>query len=271
MNRMFVIPFIFMLSAVFTPFEKADAFSPFPLKTSLCLSSVPADYYQQTQGKTGEDLKQALHETIDDHTELSYSEVWDALKETDEDPAAQHHVLLLYSGESRSKDENGGQIGDWNREHVWAKSHGDFGTSKGPGTDLHHIRPSDVQTNSARGNLDFDEGGSPYPGDPDNYYDGDSWEPDSRVKGDVARMIFYMAVRYEGEDGHPDLEMNDKTGNGSLPFHGKMAVLLKWHKEDPVDDLERKRNDIIYEQYQHNRNPFIDHPEWAEEIWHPEL
>lgn len=80
-------------------------------------------------------------------------------------------------------------------------------------------------------------------------------------------MIFYMAVRYEGDDGHPDLEMNNTTNNGSKPYHGKMSVLLKWHHEDPVDALERKRNDIIYQQYQHNRNPFIDHPEWAEDIW----
>ena len=96
-------------------------------------SSAPADYYEQAQGKTGEALKRALHDTIDDHRELSYSEVWEALKATDEDPANRNNVILLYSRESRSKQANGGQTGDWNREHVWAKSHGDFGTSKGPG------------------------------------------------------------------------------------------------------------------------------------------
>ncbi|MCY8033748.1 endonuclease I family protein [Bacillus sonorensis] len=267
MIRMLVLSFMLILSIVWMPAGKADAFSLFPLKSLSGATAAPADYYQTAQGKTGKALKQSLHDIIDNHTELSYSDVWNALKTTDEDPANRSNVLLLYSGESRSKNESGGDAGDWNREHVWAKSHGDFGTAKGPGTDLHHIRPSDVQVNAARGNLDFDEGGAEYSGAPGNYYDGDSWEPNSRVKGDVARMIFYMAVRYEGDDGHPNLEMNDRTGNGSLPYHGKMAVLLKWHQEDPVDDLERKRNDIIYERYQHNRNPFIDHPEWSGEIW----
>lgn len=87
------------------------------------------------------------------------------------------------------------------------------------------------------------------------------------MKGDVARMLFYMAVRYEGDDGYPDLELNDKTGNGSAPYHGKQSVLLEWNKQDPVDDRKRKRNEIIYEKYQHNRNPFINHPEWAGDIW----
>lgn len=178
---------------------------------------------------------------------LSYSEVWNALKETDEDPRNPNNVILLYTNESRSKNLNGGNVGDWNREHVWAKSHGDFGTSKGPGTDIHHLRPADVQVNSARGNMDFDNGGTEYAKAPGNYYDGDSWEPRDDVKGDVARMLFYMAVRYEGDDGYPDLELNDKTGNGSAPYHGKQSVLLEWNKQDPVDDRERKRNEIIYE------------------------
>ncbi len=134
-------------------------------------------------------------------------------------------------------------------------------------TDLHHLRATDVQTNSTRGNLDFDTGGNEYKGAPGNFYDSDSFEPHSRVKGDVARMLFYMAVRYEGDDRFPDLELNDKVNNGSSPLHGKMSVLLKWHKQDPVDQIERNRNEIIYQTYQHNRNPFIDHPEWASEIW----
>ena len=269
MIRMSVLPFMLMLSFLCMPAGQAKAFSLLPLKPLSYSSSAPQDYYEDAEGKTGKALKQALHDAIDDHTQLTYSQVWDALKTTDEDPANPNNVLLLYSGDSRSKNESGGSTGDWNREHVWAKSHGEFGTSKGPGTDLHHIRPSDVQVNSARGNLDFDEGGAEYRDAPGNYYDGDSWEPNSRVKGDVARMIFYMDVRYEGDDGYPNLEMNDRTNNGSNPYHGKMAVLLKWHKEDPVDDLERRRNDIIYERYQHKRNPFIDHPEWAEAIWGP--
>ena len=66
-----------------------------------------------------------------------------------------------------------------------------------------------------------------------------------------------MAVRYEGDDRFPDLELNDKVNNGSSPLHGKMSVLLKWHKQDPVDQIERNRNEIIYQTYQHNRNPLL--------------
>ena len=97
--------------------------------------------------------------------------------------------------------------------------------------------------------------------------DSDSWEPRDEVKGDVARMIFYMAVRYEGANGEPDLEVNDKVDNGSDPFMGKVSVLKEWNEADPVDAFEANRNEVIFSEIQHNRNPFIDHPEWVNEIW----
>jgi len=226
------------------------------------------DYYRTAAGKTGNTLKTELHNIIDHHTELSYSAVWEALKKTDEDPANVNNVILLYTGRSQAKSTNGGGVDDWNREHVWAKSHGDFGTAMGPGTDLHHLRPTDVSVNSTRGNLDFDNGGTEHSEALGNYFDSDSWEPRDEVKGDVARMLFYMAVRYEGDvSDEPDLELNNTVNNGTAPYHGKLSVLLQWNAQDPVDDRERRRNDIIYSDYQHNRNPFIDHPEWVNEIW----
>ena len=224
-------------------------------------------YYDAAIGKTGAALKSALHNIIDDHTEISYSNVWTALRETDEDPNNSNNVILLYTGRSQSKFTNGGNVNDWNREHVWAKSHGDFGTSMGAGTDLHHLRPTDVSVNGTRSNLDFDNGGNEHSEASGNYYDSDSWEPRDSVKGDVARMLFYMAVRYEGDSGEVDLELNNKVNNGTAPYHGKLSVLLQWHKQDPVDNFERTRNEIIYTDYQHNRNPFIDHHEWASAIW----
>ena len=224
-------------------------------------------YYDAAYGKTGEALKTALHNIIDEHTEISYSNVWTALRETDEDPNNPNNVILLYTGRSQSKLTNGGNANDWNREHVWAKSHGDFGTSMGAGTDLHHLRPTDASVNSSRSNLDFDNGGNEHSEAKGNYYDSDSWEPRDSVKGDVARMLFYMAVRYEGDSGEVDLELNDRVNNGSAPYHGKLSVLLQWHKDDPVDQFERTRNEIIYTDYQHNRNPFIDHPEFVSAIW----
>ncbi|MGW5891972.1 endonuclease [Priestia megaterium] len=226
------------------------------------------DYYRTAAGKTGNTLKTELHNIIDHHTELSYSAVWEALKKTDEDPANVNNVILLYTGRSQAKSTNGGGVDDWNREHVWAKSHGDFGTAMGPGTDLHHLRPTDVSVNGTRGNLDFDNGGTEHSEALGNYFDSDSWEPRDEVKGDVARMLFYMAVRYEGDvSDEPDLELNNTVNNGTAPYHGKLSVLLQWNAQDPVDDRERRRNDIIYSDYQHNRNPFIDHPEWVNEIW----
>ncbi|ASR36186.1 ribonuclease [Prauserella marina] len=225
------------------------------------------DYYRDALGKTGQELKDALNDIVSGQDVLTYSEVWEALKVTDEDPANAANVLLLYTGRSQSKDGNGGDVGDWNREHVWAKSHGDFGTAPGPGTDLHHLRPTDVQVNSARGNKDFDDGGEELADAPGNFTDDDSFEPRDEVKGDVARMVLYMAVRYEGEDSFADLEPNDEVGNGSAPYHGKVSVLLEWHQQDPPDAAEQRRNDVIHEQFQNNRNPFIDHPEWAASIY----
>ncbi|WP_396653225.1 endonuclease [Metabacillus idriensis] len=242
------------------PTDPGDPMEPTP-------SPYDDTYYQSAIGKTGEALKTELHNIIDEHRELSYDNVWEALRNTDEDPNNPNNVILLYTGRSQSELTNGGNVNDWNREHVWAKSHGDFGTSAGAGTDIHHLRPTDVSVNSSRGNLDFDNGGTQHSEALGNYYDSDSWEPRDAVKGDVARMLFYMAVRYEGDSGEVDLELNNNVNNGSAPLHGKMSVLLEWHRQDPVDARERRRNDIIYKDYQYNRNPFIDHPEWADAIW----
>ncbi|MFC0628109.1 endonuclease [Kribbella deserti] len=225
------------------------------------------DYYAGAAGKTGPALKAALHTIISSQTKLSYDQVWNALKATDQDPANTNNVILLYSGRSQSKTTNGGDANDWNREHVWAKSHGDFGTATGPGTDIHHLRPEDVTVNSVRGNKDFDNGGTTVAEAPGSRTDADSFEPRAAVKGDVARMILYMAVRYEGNDGWPNLEPNDQVGNGTAPAMGKLSVLKAWHAGDPPDAFEKRRNQVIYDTYQRNRNPFIDHPEWVTAIW----
>ncbi len=231
------------------------------------------EYYRNAEGKTGANLKSALHDIISANQKvLSYDEVWTALMKTDEDPNNSNNVILLYTGWSYPKNQKGGQTTNWNREHTWAKSQGGFGTSKGPGTDIHHLRPTDVTVNSSRGNKYFDNGGNAVT-DGSRYgggsgvtgckTDGDSWEPRDAVKGDVARMLFYMAVRYEAGD-KVDLELAEYSSTSGL--HGKLSVLLKWHNEDPVDDWERTRNNKIYD-IQNNRNPFIDHPEYVAEIW----
>ena len=223
-------------------------------------------YYAPAIGKTGTALRTALHGVIDGNTRLSYDQVWTALKDTDQDPANPSNVIELYTGRSIAKSSNGGGTGQWNREHVWAQSRGGFSTSAGPGTDLHHVRPEDVSVNSTRGNKDFDNGGSAVSGCTDCWTDGDSFEPRDAVKGDVARMLFYMAIRYEGGDGFNNLEMSSTVGSSSSQI-GDLETLLAWNSADPVDAFEMRRNDRIHAAWQGNRNPFIDHPEWASSIW----
>ncbi|MEZ5195612.1 MAG: endonuclease [Bacteroidales bacterium] len=232
-------------------------------------SQIPPGYYDSAEGLTGQSLKTALHNIIDDHTEYSYNDLRDfILMDTDEDPNNPNNIILLYTGRSQNKNTFGGGANDWNREHVWAKSHGDFGDSPPCGTDAHHMRPTDASVNSARGNKDFDNGGTQHNEATGCYYTQYTWEPRDEVKGDVARMIFYMAVRYEGGNGEPDLEVVDAVNTSPAPEHGRFSTLYQWHQQDPPDAFEINRNNVIYS-YQHNRNPFIDHPEYLIQIYDP--
>lgn len=246
----------------------------FFLLFSLLYAQVPDGYYDDAEGLTGDELKSALHIIIKDHICFSYANLWNILKETDRDPDNPDNVILIYTGWSVDAAQEYNNGNGWNREHVWAISHGNLGTGMGAGTDAHHIRPSDISVNSARGNKDFDNGGSEYI-DPDGptgcYTTTYTWEPRDEDKGDVARMIFYMVVRYEGGLGEPDLEMVEyvPSAPNNEPFHSVFSTLYEWHLQDPVDERERYRNNVIYYNYQQNRNPFIDHPEFAQLIWFP--
>lgn len=244
----------------------------------LSTAQVPSGYYSTAEGLTGESLKSALNDIIDDHVKFSYTssntDVWDILKETDKDTIDPTKVILIYTGWTVDAEQEYNAGSGWTREHVWAKSRGNFGTSQGAGTDVHALRPCDVSVNSARNNRWFGIGEYEYiDGDgPTGCYTSTSswvWEPRDEVKGDIARMMFYMDTRYEGENGELDLQLIDSIpsdNNTNEPIHGLFSILRQWHIEDPVDDWERNRNDVIYS-YQGNRNPFIDHPEFVEEIW----
>ncbi|MCG6189125.1 endonuclease [Maribellus maritimus] len=246
--------------------------------TKLVSAQIPSGYYDSANGLSGEQLKTALYDIIKNHTEYPYTssstDVWDILKETDRDTANPENVILFYTGWSINAAQEYNNGNGWSREHVWAKSHGDFGTTMGAGTDAHHLRPADITVNSARNNKDFDNGGSLYidgDGATECYSDADSWQPRDAVKGDVARMLFYMAIRYEGENGEPDLELVDQVNTFDLNedgkgYMGKLSTLLAWNIEDPVDSFEIHRNNVVYS-FQGNRNPFIDHPEYVNEIW----
>jgi len=230
------------------------------------------NYYSDTDGLYGTQLKLNLHNTIKGHTRYPYTssstDVWNILTQADKDPNNPNNVILIYTGFSVNgpQEYNGGA--GWNREHVWAKSHGFPNSSDTAYTDAHHLHAADISTNSARGNKDFDNGGNQYfdggTVPTDNYTDSDSWEPRDQMKGDVARSMLYMTVRYENRY---DLELVDYTGTstGSVVF-GKKSTLLEWNRLDPPDDFERRRNNVVFS-FQHNRNPFIDHPEFADRIY----
>jgi len=262
-------------------------FIPRYLTLLFCLLSImvfgqaPDAYYNTAENLADEALKTALNEIIDNHTEFTYTssntDVWDILKETDRDPDNSENVILIYSGVSVNGAQEYNNRSGWTREHVWAKSRGDFGTSSGPGTDVHALRPLDNSTNSKRNNRSFNnctnckavtdqwdnETGSQQ--DENDY----TFEPRDAVKGDVARMLFYMAVRYEGFDGYVDLELTELMldNRDKQPIHGVLSTLLTWHRNDPVDAWEENRNNIIFNDFQKNRNPFIDFPVLAEHLW----
>lgn len=180
-------------------------------------------------------------------------------------------MILYYSGRSQSKDFTSSGNNDknaWNREHLWPKSFGFKRKDQWGYTDIHHLQPTDAEINSIRSNKDFDFGGSPLRKSPLNKTDYDSFEPRDAVKGDTARSIFYMAVRYEGNNANmPDLYLvDDVSSTSGKPKVGKLCTLLQWHNADPVDNWERNRHEKAV-QWQGNRNPFIDNPSWVNDIY----
>lgn len=223
-------------------------------------------YYNGTAGKSGDDLKAALHNIIKGHTPYSYYSTKEIFKVSDADPDSAGNVILIYTGRSHDATDFGTGGNHINREHVWAKSHGDFADWMPMYSDVHNLKPADASVNVDRSNKDFDNGGVQHSEATECYYTDSTWEPRDAVKGDVARIIFYMSTRYEGENGEADLEVVDWVNTYPNPEHGKLSTLLQWNQMDPPDEFERNRNNVI-ERFQHNRNPFIDNPEWADMIW----
>lgn len=131
----------------------------FVFTTKQMLCQIPEGYYNSTEGLFGEDLQWELYSIIKDHKEFPYTssttDVWDILKETDKDTLNPENVILIYSGLSVNAAQEYNNGNGWTREHVWAKSRGDFGTEPGAGTDVHHLRPENDNINSARSNRWF--------------------------------------------------------------------------------------------------------------------
>lgn len=243
---------------------------------SGALSAQPAGYYNSAYGLTGQQLKAALHNIIDDHDAASYSYLWTAFQTTD--VRADGGVWDIYSNSQYVfVDDQCGSYsseGDcYNREHSWPQSW--FNEAAPMKSDLFHIYPTDGYVNGVRGNYPFGEvgvatyissngsklGNSVTPG-----YTATVFEPIDEYKGDLARSMFYMSVRYYTEDGGWNSSgMTDKAEIKEWA----MTMLLRWHENDPVSQKEIDRNNAIYA-IQGNRNPFIDNPDFAPMIWDPE-
>jgi endonuclease I len=213
-------------------------------------------------------LKQALHAIIRGHTVIPYGSLFTPLRELWADPANTSNVILTYSLTSVSG------AGGWNREHLWPRARGNSAASGPDDSDLFHVVPTDVSVNAERGSLFFDQSNPADPGyripahplATQASRDSDSWQPAAAERGDIARAMFYMDVRYNGSDAETtDMELVSFPPSGSQM--GNLNTLLLWHAQDPPDEAERARNDLIFSRYQGNRNPFIDHPEFATAIW----
>ena len=248
----------------------------------------PAGYYAAAEGLTGPALKAALHDIIDDHTIIAANggDSFQALRTLDQDPNNTNNVLTVYSGTSEPKFDSPSLT--WNREHCWPRGYGLSATGdegSADESDLFNLRACLTDVNQTRGDRVYDQADPAHPTDPAvappgaplclydaNSRQGGLWTPRPSEKGDLARAMFYMAVRYDGSDaGTLDLEL-DQTANASQAVFGNLTTLLQWHLDDPVSAEERRRNDLIHDRYQGNRNPFVDRPEFVAKIFGaPEL
>ncbi|GGG32918.1 hypothetical protein GCM10011344_37320 [Dokdonia pacifica] len=239
--------------------------------TAIAFSQVPSYYDDVNLTLQGTSLQNELSTKVTQtHTTfLSYTPgVWQALQAADLDPTNANNVLLIYgyddtdgntlTDRSRDKNLNGGSAGEWNREHAYPRSLGNPNLgSTGPGSDAHHIRPSDIQLNSQRSNRKYAAGsGNAGVTAQGHFYPGDEW------KGDVARMMLYMYIRYNSRC----LPSNVGVGNAVASDANMIDLFLQWNVEDPVSAFEDTRNDVLAG-IQGNRNPFIDNPVFATQIW----
>ena len=276
------------LFSTFNLFSQSDFGAPYDPTYGIVQPNIPSTYYQQANGLSAEELKEALYQIVSNHVVFPYTssstDTWDILQQSDQDPTDHNNMILVYTGRSQDKgyrdgsgnysqyeNGNGTQSNSWNREHVWPKSHGFPDVDDNAYTDVHNLKPCDRSVNSSRGTKDFDFGGSQHNEANDCNTDTDSWEPPDYVKGDIARILFYMVIRYDPGFDHNnntfDLELVDyTTPNNNDPILGKLSSLIQWHNDDPIDDFEINRNEIIFG-FQENRNPFIDHPNLVNYLW----
>ncbi len=236
-------------------------------------STQPEGYYDSLDGLADVELRQAIQDIIAEEGVVraqTYAEVVEILKQADQNPENSNQVWCVYLEIGRAKldyQTTASSVGKWNKEHVFPRSRGGFNSIAADeeingidvfwntnadslrhgNSDVHALRAVDGPENSSRGNQFYGQ------------YNGPSGTLGG-FKGDVARSIFYMAVRYNA------LEVVDGYPEGIAGQFGDLQTLLNWHRNDPPDDFEMNRNNIVY-QWQYNRNPFIDQPDMVEYIW----
>ena len=251
----------------------------------LLAKEMPAGYYNNASGKTGEALLTALHNIIKSHTKLSYGDVLSFMKSKDLD--ANKHIYDMYSTAEYGPNDNGSSasnVGEgWNREHSFPNSWFGGSNSHKAYTDLFHLYPTDIRVNSQRSSFPFGEcangerlqngnivakgkkGASTRSG-----FSGTVFEPDDEYKGDFARSYFYIATCYNDEIAtwKNYNQASTMLKGDSYPVFNDWALqmLLEWHRKDPVSQKEINRNNDIHDK-QSNRNPYIDYPELVEYVW----
>ena len=249
---------------------------------NLLWATIPNNYYNNANHKQGQALLEALYGIIKGHSVVSYGELEHVYPTTD--VRSDDKVWDMYSTcdftFSNANGANGTVCGSWNKEHSLPQSWFSGSSIK---SDIFHVYPTDSRVNGARSNYPYGEvsgpngfgitgndnnkalgkvGSNTFPG-----YSGTVFEPVDEYKGDFARTYFYMCARYR------DATLNNSNGSHVFttnpsdltPFAA--ALFMKWHRQDPVSQKEIDRNNAIYADFQHNRNPFIDYPYLAEYIW----
>lgn len=262
---------------------------------SLLVSILPVyaeaatdDYYASITATEGTQLLGQLHDLITTtHTKYtSYNDCKDPeiIKKTDPGSNSSS-VMEFYSQADISSTWGSGAAGTWNREHVWCQSlSNNLWGESGGGSDLHHIRPVESSLNSSRGNDKFgaaENGSAVYYKDKNKnpvaiggYSSGSTFEPLDQVKGDVARIVMYVYTHYNTYSNVGGTTNGSGGKFGTLNFSNIMVgsedeaieTLLEWNELDPVDEIERTRNDAVCE-IQGNRNPFVDNESYADAIW----
>ena len=261
------------IRAVDNDFQVAAFGTPINPTYGVVASAQPNGYYDPLNGLCGSNLKQAMQDIIAEEGVVraqTYTDIIDILKEADQNPANSNQVWLVYKEIGRAKldyQTTSNSIGKWNREHTYPRSRGGFNSIdlddiadgknvfwnttadslRHGNSDAHALRAADGPENSSRGNQHYGQ------------YNGPSGTL-GKFKGDVARSVFYMAIRYN------NLAIVNGFPVSTVGELGDLATLLDWHRNDPPDDFEMNRNNIVYT-WQFNRNPFIDYPDLVEYIW----